>query len=38
MTAVNACLDAPHPNPLPALGAREGPSPQGWEGEGLLPQ
>ncbi len=25
---------APHPDPLPACGEREGPCPQGWEGEG----
>ena len=26
----------PRNNPSPAMGEREGPSPQGWEGEGLL--
>ena len=30
-----ADTSAPHPNPLPANGEREGPAPKAWEGEGL---
>jgi carbon monoxide dehydrogenase subunit G len=33
---VAAASPAPHPDPLPAGGEREGPAPQAWEGEGLL--
>jgi tRNA(Ile)-lysidine synthase len=30
--------EAPHPNPLPACGEREGPGAQRWEGEGQPPE